>query len=96
MYCVNTQAFDMASVLVKKSCYADVLLLLMERFEERKQTRGGRVLMIGNIFWVIIPFSPKLAINHTKAGNPQNWERKERCFVPRTVQKLLKHQPRPQ
>lgn len=68
MYWVNTQAFDMASVVVKKSCDADVLLI--ERFEERKQTRGGRVLMIGNIFWVIIPFQPEVGNQPHKSREP--------------------------
>ena len=42
----------------------------MERFEEKKQTRGGRVLMIGNTLWVIIPFEPEVGNQPHKSREP--------------------------
>lgn len=33
--------------------------------------------MIGSPFQVIIPFQPEVGIPPLKAGNPQNWERKQ-------------------
>lgn len=66
MYCLYTSLW-----LVFGRQSESVVAVVMERYEEeRKQTRGGRVLMIGNPFQVIIPFQSEVGIPPLESREP--------------------------